>query len=132
MSSQEKKIKGKILSGLGQGDYFTQLEWVKSQFKDKLGFDPYPGTLNLRLDKKNEKIYQGILKKGGIDILPPTKEFCASKSYPVSLGKIKAAIILPCVPDYPKDIVEIMAPVKVKEKLNVKDGDELEFTIGEK
>lgn len=129
MSSQEKKIKGKILSGLGQGVYFTQLNWVKTQFKEKLGFNPYPGTLNLKLDKRNEKIYQDVLKKGGIDIVPPTTEFCPSKSYPVSLGKIKAAIILPCVADYPRDIVEIMAPVKVKEKLKVKDGDELEFTI---
>lgn len=129
MSSREKNIKGKILSGVGQGVYFTQLEWVKSQFKEKLGFDPYPGTLNLKLDKKNEKTYQDILKEGGIDIVPPTAEFCGSKSYPISLGKIKAAIILPSVSDYPRDIVEIMAPVKIKEKLQVKDGDELEFTI---
>lgn len=129
MSSREKTIKGKILSGVGQGVHFTQLDWVKSQFKEKLGFDPYPGTINLKLDKKDEKMYHDILKAGGIEIVPPTSEFCLSKSYPVSLGKIKAAIILPCVRDYPKDIVEIMAPVKIKEKLKVKDGDELEFTI---
>lgn len=129
MSSREKKIKGKILSGLGQGVYFTQLDWVKSQFQEKLGFDPYPGTLNLKLDKKNEKIYQEVLKGRAIEIVPPASEFCPSKGYPISLGKIKAAIILPSVPDYPKDIVEIMAPVKIKEKLKVEDGDEMEFTI---
>jgi len=129
MSSQEKKIKGTIVSGVGQGEYFTQLDWVKSQFKEKLGFDPYPGTLNIKLDKKNEKIYQDALKKGGFEIVPPVTDFCLSKSYPVSVGKLKAAVVLPCVSDYPRNIVEIMAPVKIKEKLKVKDGDELEFTI---
>lgn len=131
-SSSVKKIRGIIQSGVGQGDYFTQLDWVKSQFKEKLGFEPYPGTLNLKLDNKNEKAYQDALKERGVDIVPPTSEFCSSKSYPIKLGRMKAAVILPCVPEYPGNIVEIMAPVKVKEKLNVKDGDELEFTIGEK
>lgn len=125
----EKKLKGRIVSGLGQGDYFTQLDWVRKQFKEKMGFDPYPGTLNLKLDKSNEKQYQEILKGGGKDIVPPSKEFCNSKSYEIDLAGIKAAIIIPCVPSYPQDIVEIMAPLKVKEKLKVKDGDELEFTV---
>lgn len=101
----------------------------QKRVKEKHGFDPYPGTLNLKIDKNNQKVLTEIKKKGGIDIVSPSKNFCNSNSYRVALGGIEAAIIVPCVPDYPEDIIEIMAPVNIKEKLHVKDGDELEIIL---
>jgi len=42
-------LKGRVFSGGGAGSLFVNLPWAKKQFKDKLGFDPYSGTLNLKL-----------------------------------------------------------------------------------
>ncbi len=42
-------VKGKIFSGSGEGAYFTVLPLVRRQIREKLGFEPHPGTLNVRL-----------------------------------------------------------------------------------
>jgi riboflavin kinase len=42
---------GKVFQGLGEGAYYIGLEGYKTQFAKALGFDPYPGTLNLKLEK---------------------------------------------------------------------------------
>ncbi|PIU59668.1 riboflavin kinase, partial [Candidatus Bathyarchaeota archaeon CG07_land_8_20_14_0_80_47_9] len=42
-------IKGKISTGKGEGAQFVKLPWVRKQIIQKLGFTPFPGTLNIRL-----------------------------------------------------------------------------------
>ena len=43
------KLKGKIVTGLGKGQYYISRDGYRTQFNLKLGFDPSPGTLNLKL-----------------------------------------------------------------------------------
>ena len=47
----ELVFEGIVTSGLGKGVVFMSMDYYKSNVKEKLGFNPYPGTLNLRLDK---------------------------------------------------------------------------------
>jgi len=47
-------LKGKVFSGGGTGSLFVNLPWAKKQFKEKLGFNPYPGTLNLQLPPRTD------------------------------------------------------------------------------
>ncbi|MDH5439354.1 MAG: DUF120 domain-containing protein [Candidatus Bathyarchaeota archaeon] len=42
-------LEGVVFSGFGEGAYYVTREPYKRGFVEKLGFDPYPGTLNLRL-----------------------------------------------------------------------------------
>src|SRR5438270_8392425 len=42
-------FEGTVVSGMGEGAYYMSLEGYKIQFKEKLGYEPYPGTLNVRL-----------------------------------------------------------------------------------
>ena len=56
-------------------------------------------------------------------------DFCEAVCLKVSIGALEGAAILPHVEDYYENIIEIMAPVKVKERLNLEDGDELIVTI---
>ena len=42
-------ITGTLFSGLGEGAYYISLPGYKKQFISKLGFKPYPGTLNLKI-----------------------------------------------------------------------------------
>src|ERR671928_100116 len=45
-------FKGTIVSGMGEGAYYMSLDGYKKQFKEKLGYEPFPGTLNLKLEEK--------------------------------------------------------------------------------
>ena len=42
-------LEGTVFTGLGEGAYYILKEPYRRQFIEKLGFDPYPGTLNLKL-----------------------------------------------------------------------------------
>src|SRR5688572_1958080 len=48
-TAQKLNIKGKIASGLGEGRYYLDQKGYVDQFVAKLGFKPYPGTLNLEI-----------------------------------------------------------------------------------
>ena len=43
------QLDGKVVSGMGEGAYYMSLEGYRSQFNEKLGYEPYAGTLNLKL-----------------------------------------------------------------------------------
>jgi riboflavin kinase len=42
---------------------------------------------------------------------------------------VKCAIVIPDVPNYPEDVLEIVAPVNLREKLQLKDGDHVEIEV---
>jgi len=47
----EVEINAVVFSGLSEGAYYMGMEGYRKQFRSKLGFDPFPGTLNLRVKK---------------------------------------------------------------------------------
>lgn len=121
---------GIVRDGLGQGRDFTQLDWVRQQVCDKIGFDPYPGTLNLQVE--NPDTLAAFRKQRGIAI-DPAPGFCSARCLRAQLaGRIAAAWILPDVPGYPSDVIELIAPVCLRETLGVGTGDvvEVEIEIG--
>ena len=118
-------LTGKIISGAGQGAYFTHIDWVLQQCDAKLGFKPYPGTLNLEISEDDLPIIESLDQETGIELVSPDPEFCNAKTFRVSLGKISGAIVMPeeKVRVHPKNIIEIIAPINIKASLNVDDGD---------
>lgn len=124
MSCGATVLEGCLRSGLGEGAGFTSLDWVASQFRAKLGFVPYPGTLNLSLRGGDwESARQAMDQARGIAIEPPAG-FCAAKCFTLVIdGRIEGAAVLPEVPDYPGDKLEIVAPVAVRDALRLSDGD---------
>lgn len=119
-------LEGLLCSGLGEGAGFTTLDWVARQFRSKLGYSPFPGTLNLSLSGGDwESARTAMEQAPGIVIAPPPG-FCAAKCFTLVIdGRVQGAAVLPDVPDYPADKLEIVAPVAVREALCLSDGDRL-------
>ena len=45
------KLSGSVISGLGEGAYYMSLNGYTKQFKVKIGYIPFPGTLNIKLNQ---------------------------------------------------------------------------------
>lgn len=124
------KIRGRLAPGLGEASWFTQLPWVVEQCREKLGFVPYPGTVNLQVLPQDQLLWDQLKARPGISIEPLEASFCDAACYPVSIrGQIKGAALVPRVPDYPASKIELLAPERVTNVLNLAIGDEVELTI---
>ncbi len=119
------KITGKIVSGAKQGAFFTQLEWVREQCLKKLGFTPWPGTLNLEIPRESIPLIEEMKPAEGLELVPPDSNFCSGRVFPISVEGIPGAIVLPAedVRVHGENIIEIISPKWLKEALGVKDGD---------
>jgi riboflavin kinase len=127
------RMTGTIFSDLGQASRFMALEWVQELFKHCLGFHPFPATLNLRpLAPGDSQVWQRVQRELDWITLPPAAdEHCAAKLCRVEIGstassaRVSGAVVLPEVKDYPLDKIEVVAPLRLKDHLGVKDGDRL-------
>jgi riboflavin kinase len=118
-------IKGTLVEGMKESGYFMSIPWVREQFIEKLGIDPYPATLNLEvknaqdLDKLKE-----VKSRAGIEILPMDAGFCLAKCFHVLVcGTVKGAIVLPLVEGYPESKLEIIASERLMDLLSLQVGD---------
>ena len=119
-----RKITGVVFSDLGRAASFMALDWVQASLRDKLGFSPYPGTLNLRLETESMKAaWREVRQSSGIEIKAPDAAFCQARCFLVEIeGKHQGAVILPEVEGYPADKIEVVAPVRLKDVLKLADG----------
>jgi riboflavin kinase len=127
-------LEGTVFTGLGEGAYYTQKEFYKKQFIEKLGFEPYPGTLNLKLateyDLKSRmelEAYPAIEIQG---FKNEDRTFGVVKCYPAVAGnKVKCALITALRSHYDNSVIEIIAPVNLRKQLELRDGQKLKVEI---
>ena len=125
------KITGKIVSGAKQGAFFTQLDWVRKQCLNKLGFAPWPGTLNLEISMDHVAVIEELKVTEGLELVSPDSNYCSGHVFPVSIEGISGAIVLPAedVRVHGNNIIEIISPQMLKKAMDVKDGDLLSITL---
>lgn len=123
-------ISGRITRGLGQGRGFTGLAWVREAFRACLGIDPYPGTLNLRLATESaRRTWAALRNQGGIRI-PGQAGACDARCYPVRVSdRYPAAVVVPEVPGYPADQLELVASLGLRDRLGLEEGDVVEVRV---
>jgi CTP-dependent riboflavin kinase len=127
------RLTGTLRRGLGEAAGFTGLDWVRRAFRDRLGIDPYPGTVNLALETEAARAAWAELRRNTpVVIHPPDPAFCDAHCYRARVNRagagadgasVAAAIVIPQVPDYPADQVELIAAVAVRDALGLRDGD---------
>ena len=120
-------FKGKVVAGLGEGQYYISLDGYKNQFGDKLGIEPYPGTLNLQLKEPFAHYEAYAINIDGFK--DAARTFGGGKCYVIRIDGVKGAIIRPDRSSYPLNLVEIIAPVNLRKTLGLKDGDEVEVIL---
>ena len=122
-------IAGIIQKGIGEGAYYVSQNQYQQQFKQKLGFVAFPGTLNLKINK--EELAQLLAQKEAIkisDFKTKTRSFGALTCYKIKINQMEAAIVKPERARHPEDIVEIIAPVNLRDSLKLKDNDKVKLS----
>jgi riboflavin kinase len=106
-----------------------KLPWVKKQIKENLGFIPYAGTLDVRITKESVKLKRALAESQGVNILPATG-FHSGKCFKASFKtESKCAIVIPQVPGYPEDLIEIIAPENLRKKFHLSDGSPVKVKV---
>jgi riboflavin kinase len=127
-------LEGTVFTGFGEGAYYISKEGYRKQFIEKLGFDPYPGTLNLRIvndydvkARSELEAYPGIEIEGFQD---EDRTFGSVKCYPVIVeNEVKGALILALRSHYDAFVLEIIAPVSLRKHLKLKEGQKVKVEV---
>lgn len=126
-------LEGIAFSGSGEGAYYISLPKYFKQIEEKLGFKPYPGTLNIKLNEDFLRKRSFIDNSKGIKIEgfeEGGKKFGPGKCFPAIInGKIKGAIIIPEKTRYNSSVIEIISKEYLRGALNIKDGDKVRIYI---
>jgi riboflavin kinase len=126
----EPSIKGKVESGMGEGRYYLSKSGYVRQIEEIFGFKPYAGTLNLRLSPEELAKYRAFLSNAETikGFVSEGRTFGDVLGIPAEIGGIECAIITPKRTHY-SDVIEVIAPVKLRDALPIKDGDVVELKI---
>ncbi|MEE8168351.1 MAG: DUF120 domain-containing protein [Candidatus Hydrothermarchaeales archaeon] len=120
-------VTGQVTSGMGEGRYYMETPGYKNQFIKKLGFTPYPGTLNLKLiTQEDTRIRQQLQDIGGIKITGFSyngRTFGSVKCFRASINGIEGAVVIPSRTHHDFNTLEAIAPEKIRDAAGLKDGD---------
>lgn len=124
-------VKGVVISGMGEGRYYLTLEGYNEQLKRKLRFSPYKGTLNLRVVPGESDKLNILKESSGINIdgfQDGERTFGPGKCFPAKIRNMDCAVIMPNRSHY-SDVVEVISKDYLREKLKLRDGDEVAVEI---
>lgn len=127
------ELTGHVITGLGEGQYYTTIKGYHDQFVNLLGFEPYPGTLNIKLEQESIGCRTLLNMKDKVTIEGFTsrnRTFGGGRCFPVSLGNgTRGAIMIPDRTHYPDDIIEIISTENLREHLGLKDGSKITVIV---
>ena len=129
-------FEGKVISGMGEGAYYMSLDGYKRQFRQKLGYEPYPGTLNVKLSEQVFANSRNDIEKSSYIYIQGFSDGLRSygwvKCYPADIndGAISdSAILVLERTHYDNSLLEVIAPVSIKEYLGIRNGDRVKITV---
>ncbi len=127
-------LKGTLVSGMNEGAYYMSLKGYTKQFQSKIGYVPFPGTLNVKLDKKvhHEAIKQfetleGIKIKSFSD---GKRTYGWVKCFPAKLNQsINCQLIILERTHHDDTIIELISKDCIRKLGKLKDGSKITITI---
>lgn len=129
-------FEGTVISGLKKASIFMQKDTYKKQYYSKLGFMPFNGTLNVKLDDDVEinlkekynsqlKIIEGDDNLGDVYFLDATVSTIDQK-----ISK-KGAILFPIKTVHKIDTIEFVASEKLRETMDLSDNSKVIISIND-
>lgn len=145
-------FKGNIVTGMGEGAYYMSLEGYKKQFQHKLGYKPFPGTLNVKIeDKSYMNSRKDLINYPSIYIdgfKNSDRTFGWVRCYPATISQdpklpqegidsqsndycSEVHVLLLERTHHNNNLLEVIGPLNLKESCNLKNGDSVIIKIRE-
>lgn len=118
------ELAGTVVSGMGRGADYVGMPQYRERFEDALGFDPFPGTLNLAVDPDAKERFEteaAAHRIPGFEVDGET--YSAVTAYEIMIAGQEAALLEMEITDHPPEIAEIIAPVDLRSELDLADGE---------
>jgi riboflavin kinase len=138
------ELRGAVTSGMGEGRHYISLSGYMRQFEEKLGYEPFLGTLNVDLDEES------VRERGRLSSFEPVtiegwededRTYGPAYCYPASVVARPdedeseryegAHVIAPERTHHGDDQLELIAPDKLRDELALDDGSILTAHVTE-
>ena len=131
-------LRGRVTAGMGEGRHYISLEGYHVQFVDRLGYEPFPGTLNITLEEES------VRKRARLEALTSIpidgwededRTYGPAVCYPAAVDNLagdryeQAHAIVPERTHHDESNLELIAPKKLRDVLSLADEDTIEITI---
>ncbi len=119
-------VEGRVFSGIGKGRYYVGHPEYQRRFADVLGYSPYPGTLNVKVEGGSvERLRRLRLAEGtrvaGFRI--GDEGFSALRCHDGKLKEDRATLLDIEVTHYNETVMELISPTYLRGRYGLKDGD---------
>jgi len=130
-------LRGTVTGGMGEGRHYISLPGYMEQFRDRLGYEPFPGTLNVELDEESTRA------RAGLDHVDPVRidgweddertygpAFCWPAALVVGEERYEPVhLIAPERTHHGEDKAELIAPDRLRDEFGLEDGDEVTVRV---
>jgi riboflavin kinase len=127
-------VNGVLVAGMGEGKYYMSLKGYTKQFRDKIGYVPFPGTLNVKLDKKEQ--IESLRQLSNLDgtkidgFSDGKRTYGWVKCFYCRInGKVDAQLILLERTHHDLSTIEIISKTEIRKKLGLKNGSAISVRV---
>jgi riboflavin kinase len=127
------EVSGRVFSGMGKGRYYVGHPEYQKRFKESLGYAPYPGTLNIKLE--DDVVIQKLKRlrsSDGIKVEGFTlggESFSALTCFDGDLMGEGITLLFIDVTYYNETVAELISPTYLRGKLGLRDGELVSFSV---
>jgi riboflavin kinase len=133
------ELDGTVTVGMGEGRHYISLPGYMEQFENRLGYEPFLGTLNVELTDESARVRTALSAVEPAEIEgweDDDRTYGPAFCYPATVeadGQTyeRAHVIAPERTHHDEDQLEVIAPVKLREQLGLADGDSVTVRIEE-
>jgi riboflavin kinase len=133
------ELTGTVTSGMGEGRHYISLPGYMSQFRERLDYEPFEGTLNVELSEES------VRRRAAMESVDPVpidgwenedRTYGPAVCYPATVRTgdgdryERAHVITPERTHHDEDQLEVIAPEKLRDELELADGDHVTVLVG--
>lgn len=126
-------FEGEVVSGLYEGAYYIGKGGYRDQIREKLGFDPYPGTLNVKIGQEDYERRRRLEGRPALLIegfRNGERAFGACRCYPLLVNdEVEGALIVADRTTHDAGVMEIVSPVYLRRHFGLSDGDRVRLAF---